>query len=318
MQLYRLKYTKPELFSRIDCSLHLPQYISYLITGKAVTDITSIGCHTQLWNFEKNDYHHWVINEGADKKFPAIISSEIVFRSKEKYHFIPTGIGLHDSSAALIPYLLNYKEPFVLISTGTWSISLNPFNHQSLTIDELKKDCLCYLNYQGKPVKASRLFAGHEYDLQLKRIANHFNKSITDYGYIDYDYSIIQSLKEKDVLTNDYTEEMFQQCLFSKRELNSFANDAEAYHQLMADIVLQQFYSTNLVVKGTPIQTIFVDGGFSKNTIYMQLLAALFPSFKVYASSVSQASSIGAALVIHDAWNTKAVPSGIIQMGLIK
>ena len=57
------------------------------------------------------------------------------------------GIGLHDSSAALIPYLMNFKEPFVLISTGTWCISLNPFNEAPLTKEELKSDCLSYMSY---------------------------------------------------------------------------------------------------------------------------------------------------------------------------
>ncbi|MFD2635210.1 FGGY family carbohydrate kinase [Pedobacter mendelii] len=53
MQFYRLKKEKPEIFARVKYALHLPQYLSYLITGKAVADITSIGCHTQLWDFEK-------------------------------------------------------------------------------------------------------------------------------------------------------------------------------------------------------------------------------------------------------------------------
>ncbi|MGZ8538870.1 MAG: FGGY family carbohydrate kinase, partial [Flavisolibacter sp.] len=35
MQLYRMKYEKPEVFKKIQYALHLPQYLSYLITGKA-------------------------------------------------------------------------------------------------------------------------------------------------------------------------------------------------------------------------------------------------------------------------------------------
>src|SRR5687768_751525 len=33
MQLYRIKYEKPELFSTIKYALHLPQYLSYFISG---------------------------------------------------------------------------------------------------------------------------------------------------------------------------------------------------------------------------------------------------------------------------------------------
>ena len=61
MQLYRLKHEQPETFSRITFSLPLPQYLSYLITGKLSTEITSTGCHTQLWDFNRNAYHEWVI-----------------------------------------------------------------------------------------------------------------------------------------------------------------------------------------------------------------------------------------------------------------
>jgi sugar (pentulose or hexulose) kinase len=54
MQLYRIKYEKPELFKEIKYALHLPQYLSFLISGKVCSDITSIGCHTNLWDFQKN------------------------------------------------------------------------------------------------------------------------------------------------------------------------------------------------------------------------------------------------------------------------
>src|SRR5687768_17055204 len=60
MQLYRIRYEKPDVFSKIKYALHLPQYLSYLISQKAFSDITSIGCHTNLWNFNQNQYHEWV------------------------------------------------------------------------------------------------------------------------------------------------------------------------------------------------------------------------------------------------------------------
>src|SRR6185295_16851853 len=106
-----------------------------------------------------------------DKKlapvFPSDKTIEVPFAGKR----LKAGIGLHDSSAALIPYLTVFKEPFLLISTGTWCITLNPFNNNPLSKKELKKDCLCYMDYHGKQVKASRLFAGNEHEQQVKKIA---------------------------------------------------------------------------------------------------------------------------------------------------
>lgn len=44
LQLYRIKKQKPDVFKSIRKSLHLPQYLSFLITNQAFSDITSIGC----------------------------------------------------------------------------------------------------------------------------------------------------------------------------------------------------------------------------------------------------------------------------------
>src|SRR5690606_21897801 len=73
MQLYRIKHEKPELFNRIKYSLHLPQYLSFLISGKAFAEITSIGCHTNLWHFQNSTYHYWVRQEGILEKFPELV-----------------------------------------------------------------------------------------------------------------------------------------------------------------------------------------------------------------------------------------------------
>lgn len=187
MQLYRLKYEQPEVFSKIKYALHLPQYLSYLITCKAYSDLTSIGCHTNLWDFKKNNYHEWVSREGIDPLLPPIASYNQVSPASFPGSTYSVGAGLHDSSAALIPYLVNFSEPFVLISSGTWCITLNPFNDTPLTQDELAKDCLCYLQYKGLPVKASRLFAGQEHEDAVKRIAAHFDQSPFFYRDIDFD-----------------------------------------------------------------------------------------------------------------------------------
>lgn len=52
MQLYRLKYEQPERFAQVQYALHLPQYLAYAISKVPVSEMTSIGCHTNLWNFD--------------------------------------------------------------------------------------------------------------------------------------------------------------------------------------------------------------------------------------------------------------------------
>lgn len=315
LQLYWLRHNQPKVFKRIKYSLHLPQYISYLLTRKVTSDITSIGCHTQLWDFEKNQYHDWVSEEEIINRLAPIQPADEPVVSLINGKNIPIGIGLHDSSSALMPYLKTFKEPFVLISTGTWCISLNPFNSSPLTEEELKKDCLCYLSYEGKPVKASRLFAGHEHEEQVKRIANHFKVNEDFYRSLSFDQKLADSLKSKTKSIED--DEFYggtQSSAFSSHSLSTFSNAMEAYHQLVIDIINQQVISTQLVLKKTSVSRIFVDGGFSKNPVYMNLLAQAFPQLKVFGASVAQASALGAALVLHQHWNTKSIPDHLIEL----
>jgi sugar (pentulose or hexulose) kinase len=307
LQLYRLKQKKPEVFSKVKYALHLPQYLSFLLTGKYCSDLTSIGCHTGMWDFEKNRYHEWIQQEGVALKLAPIKPANKTYKAPylgntgNNYNI---GIGLHDSSAALIPYLINFIEPFVLISTGTWCISLNPFNQSPLTVGQLKNDCLQYLQYQGRPVKASRLFSGFEHEQQGKRIAEHFNYDAINFRNLAFNQKIDGYLKSN----------FPQNQNFSRRNLSDFKNAAEAYHQLIRDLIRAQISSTLLVLKDSRVKRIFVDGGFSKNSIFMHLLAASFPDMEVFAASMSQASAVGAALAIHKDWNTKSIPHDIIQL----
>jgi len=303
MQLYRLKYEKPEVYKNIKYALHLPQYLSFSISKAPSTDISSVGCHTNLWSFIKNGYHDWVYTERFDKKFAPLYNGDKIVGSIDDK--IQIGIGLHDSSAALIPYLTSFHEPFVLISTGTWCISLNPFNHKELTGEELRQDCLCYLSYDGKPVKASRLFAGYEHEQQVKRLAAHFQKAIDYYQTLGWNVALLNEMQSGN---------KFSGRSFSELDLVEFTGYEEAYHQLMWNIVQQQAMSTNLVIKGMAVKRIFVDGGFGKNPVYMNLLAKAFPGIEVYAATVPQASALGAALVIHHHWNKNSLPADMIEL----
>lgn len=300
MQLYRIKYERNDLLKQIRYALHLPQYLSFLISRKSCSDITSIGCHTNLWDFQKNNYHHWLENESLIDKLAPILASDSVIRTNFEGYSFDVGIGLHDSSAALIPYLVNFKEPFLLISTGTWCISLNPFNASPLSTFELESDCLCYLHYQGKPVKASRIFAGNEHEQELNRISQYFSKSKSRYEQMNFDSAFLNLLDQEEV--------------YSGNDLASYASDTEAYHRLMIHIIKQQKISSELVIKGSDVKRIFVDGGFSKNSIYMNLLSIVFPGMEVFAASMAQSTAMGAALAIHRSFGNKNIPNDLIEL----
>lgn len=296
LQLYRLKHRQPGLFQKLHTALHLPQYPYFLATGNRVSDITSIGCHTQLWDFGKQGYHDWVKEEGVLEKLAPVAENLTTFENLSNFgasqRYIHTGTGLHDSSAALIPYLACFREPFVLISTGTWCISLNPFNDQPLTPSELEQDCLCYLSYRGQPVKAARLFAGYEHEQAVKRIAAQYGVSEDFFKNTGFDESVRAALQNG----------------------KPPANAEEAYHEFLSQIIEKQVVSTRLAIGDSPVRRIFVDGGFSNNRIYMTLLARAFPEMEVNAAEVPQATALGAAMAIHDTWNPQPLPRNLIAL----
>jgi sugar (pentulose or hexulose) kinase len=269
-----------------------------------------------LWDFKKSDYHNWVDEEEISVKIPPIYPGD---------HFIPSsfpsekyivGVGLHDSSAALIPYLESFKEPFILLSTGTWCISLNPFNNLPLTHDELLKDCLCYLSYQGKPIKAARLFAGYEHEQELKRIATHFDVPIAKFKTVKLNMKVLGKYLPNEELNKYFDTVIDGYFNFSKEDLSQFENEIEAYHYFIFTLMFKQYKSTQLVLEGTAVKRIFVDGGFSKNLIFMNLLAMVFPAIEVYAASMAQATAMGAAVALHKHWNSKPLPTDMISLKL--
>lgn len=316
MQIYRLKQENPDLFFKVKYCLHLPQYLSSLLTGQYFSDITSIGCHTNLWNFKKMKYHKWIKKEIISAKIPPLLDAENTIEIADG---IAVGGGLHDSSSSIIPYIINFTESFVLLSTGTWSISLNPFNNNPLTFEELQHDCLCYLQYKQKPVKAARLFSGNEHEVQAKKIALHFALPFDTFKEVIYDKAIVARLQEKsNKPSKNDSHKIVRESLFEKRNLEDFETYEMAYHQLMLDIVRQQILSTRLVIHNSPVKKLFVDGGFSKNSIFMNLLAENFPDMEVYAASMAQASALGAALAIHKNWNSKPIPNDLIDLKFYK
>jgi L-fuculokinase len=300
---YRLKQERPEVFAYVKRILHLPNYLSSLFSGKFLTDITSVGCHTKLWDFSALDYHSWVKEEGITRYFPKIQSTlEPVVREDG----IAIGTGLHDSSSALIPYLKTFKQPFVLISTGTWNITFNPFHTAVLTEAELDNDCLCYLRIDGKPIKASRLLAGIYHDEEVEKIAQLFEVERSEILATKYD----ARFQAEDLDLHDYV----VQNPIKRRSRNwlEFIRYQDAYHQLVADIVALQVKSSGLVMGEE--SKVFVDGGFGKNPIFMGMLRRRLIGREVWTAEVPQASAIGAALVIHSAWNSGPIPEHFITL----
>lgn len=304
LQIFWLKEYKSAYFSLTSTILHFPQYLSFLFSGKIVSEFTSIGCHTMMWNFEQQAYHQWIEEEQFVQRLPEIKPLGTSYHVKIEGNPIEVGIGIHDSSSALVPYLYTLEEPFILVSTGTWSISFNPFNDEPLTYEELQRDCLCYLNIYGSQVKSSRFFLGNEYSKQLKKIKAYFSEDFDEKKLVLNKDVIDQLTDEKNSfrklgLEESYTSGPFAQDKPGHWDVSLFDSAEEAYHQLMLDLVSIQAESIKLVLGVPETKKIIVTGGFSQNLSYIQLLASYFPDKEIVTSRLPNASALGAALVIN-------------------
>lgn len=297
-QLYWLKYEKPDIYEKIWCTIHFPQYLSYLFTGIPLSEYTSIGCHTSLWSYEKNDYHDWVYEEEIHKKLPPIVTADTAITMRYKNKSMKIGVGIHDSSSALLPYLKSDPNPFILISTGTWSISLNPYNKEPLTKEELNNKCLNFMRIDGKAVKATKFFLGNEYKLQTEKLCSFFGK---EYGYhhqIKFNGKTYQKLTDKFSLKFHFESLDQRNDQPLENNFNVFDDFEEAFHQLMMELTAVQVERVKLCMGNFPVEKIYIDGGFIDNDIFVKLLTLHFNTFKIRTTKSPLGSALGAAMVL--------------------
>jgi len=306
LQLFWLKKERPAKFQKVQTSLHLPQYFTYLLTAMKFTDITSVGCHTMLWDFHKKDYHDWVETEGLRKLFPPITKADHTFTINVDGKKIKMGVGVHDSSAALMPYLVTQHEPFLLLSTGTWNISFNPFNRETLTAEELSSDCLCYITYAGNPVKASRIFLGHEHEVQAEAMSKYFKVPSDFYKSIRFNATVYEKLANEDETLKPFIPLGMEgtgpiPAKQSKTTDYSLYKDIEeAYHQFVRYLVKWQLLSIDLIDPGKKVKSIIVVGGFTKNPLFLEILKRMERDRKILISDHPRASALGAAWLVSD------------------
>ena len=306
IQILWLKTSKPEVFSKVRYILHLPQYLSYLLSGKICSEHTSIGCHTGLWDFDNMKYHPWVTDHVLNLPEPVPVDTitEVIIDGKK----IITGIGIHDSSSSLAPYFTADRGKFMLISTGTWCINMNPFNNEKLSVVQLDNDCLCYMSIARQPVKSSRIFIGRMHDTGVEILNNHFRTTEDFYKNVKYDQNLLKMLKnrysgDRRAFFNSGPESRE----FKERiDLFDFKSFDEGYHQLMSELCDLTFGTIKLILpERDDIDNLYITGGFAKNNIFLKLLANAFPSKKVYTSVIKNATALGAALMIYKSLSDK-------------
>jgi sugar (pentulose or hexulose) kinase len=297
LQMYWLKNAKPYLYQKVKTLLHYPQYLSYLFTKQPTADFTSIGAHTATWDFDQMKYHDWLQKESISLPEPSHGKDAILSAVNGQDIYI--GSGAHDSSASIVPLLEKNKDnEFILLSTGTWVLTMNPFSKEILTKEQLNNNCLCFMTPEKQMVKSSMQFLGHVHEEYLRALSRYFNVEIKHHLSIQLDEDTSVAILTKN------------ECFFLKEpigtdfkanpdSLKQFETYQAAYYQLMFEICEVINRSIELVLdQNNRLETIYISGGFILNPIFIDFIRKLKNEYNVRISDVKNESALGAALLM--------------------
>ena len=147
------------------------QYWAWWLSGVAVSEVTSLGCHTDLWNPGMGGFSSLAVAQGWDTRFAPVVPADRVVGTLRPGLAVRTGLspdvrvlaGLHDSNAALhaargFPEMA--AGPATVLSTGTWFIAMCA-SADAAPLPEAR-DCLINVDCHGQPVRSARFMGGRE------------------------------------------------------------------------------------------------------------------------------------------------------------
>jgi sugar (pentulose or hexulose) kinase len=299
LQMLWIKREKPELWSKVDAVLHYPQYLSYLFTKKITADFTSVGAHTATWDFDNMQYHKWLADENIALPEPCKGNEAVMADVNGEQ--IAIGTGLHDSSSSIIPILDNHKgDDFVLLSTGTWIIAMNPFSKETLTQTQLQNNCLCFMTPEKQQVKSSMQFLGRIHEVYMKALSDYFKVDINTHLELTLNESLCKELLDQDarVFLNEGIDDDFEA---HTELLQKFLSYETAYYQLVFEISKKVIKGLDLIAdKNSDISVVYISGGFNKNEVFMKFLKLLKNNIEIRISDCKNESALGAALLMKD------------------
>jgi len=291
-----MKKHKPKVWVNVHSILHYPQYLSYLFTNKITADFTSVGAHTATWNFDEMQYHAWLTKENI--LLPEPLNGEKAMIVEINGKQIAVGSGLHDSSSSIIPILEKESKNFILLSTGTWIIAMNPFSTQTLTKHQLTNNCLCFMTPTKQQVKSSMQFLGGIHEMYLKPMSNYFNVPLEEHLNLDLNGKLYKKL----IIENAQIflgEEIDLSFGVDEKLFKYFGNYESAYSQLIFEISKKVIAGIDLISdKDNPIKNIYISGGFNKNRIFTKFLTLLKKNLVVRITDCKNESALGAALMM--------------------
>lgn len=143
------------------------QYWSWYLSGVASSEVTSLGCHTHLWNPSLGNFSDLARTRGWATRFAPVHKAWDVLGSVRPDLAKSWGLsrrllvhcGVHDSNACLARYLRSSPR-LTLVSTGTWIVIMAP----GAPARQLNQgfDCLGNVSVRNERVPTGRFMGGRE------------------------------------------------------------------------------------------------------------------------------------------------------------
>lgn len=150
-----------------DRFLPYAQYWGWRLSGSAASEISSLGCHTLLWQPRERAWSDWAVRRGWALKFSPMRAAWEVLGTVRPELSRQTGIaggtivhvGVHDSNACLARWLRHWPR-MTLVSSGTWVVVMAP-GSPSRSLDP-DADELANVSVRGDLVPTARFMGGRE------------------------------------------------------------------------------------------------------------------------------------------------------------
>lgn len=171
-QLFFLESSHATQFKRIQSCLLYPQYWAWRLCGEKASEVTSLGCHSDLWRPREAKPSRLAERRGWSRLFPALRAASDTLGHPSAELVRATGLdpgcrvhcGIHDSNASYLSYLIGRAaaEPFAVVSSGTWIIIMA----RGADLSRLREadDMLANVDAFGQAVPTARFVGGREYE----------------------------------------------------------------------------------------------------------------------------------------------------------
>ena len=296
-----LKDRNPALLERADAILAYPQFWSWKFSGRKVSEVSYLGCHSHLWAPLADDFSSLVENQGWRQKMPefaragAILGTYAATGADGRSATVAVHNGVHDSNASLYFYRSLGFENFTLVSTGTWVIIFN----SACPLDALdrERDMLANVTVDHHPTATIRFMGGREFDVASAG----WNKPISEEAIVSVIKKGIFALPSFAV--GGPFPGAQGHFVGPQAEGEERAAAALLYVALMTDLSLDLIHSANPVV---------IDGGLVKTKVFGGLVAALRPGQTVLTSDNGEGSAFGAAALAFEEIGLKPFANGCV------